>query len=63
MEDIEIDDDRFMSFCVKFECLGDYFVSELNDTADITTLKKLGSEGEKRQLREYMTFARDRSAW
>jgi hypothetical protein len=38
MEDIEIDDDRFMSFCVKFKYLylGSYFVPELNDTADIT---------------------------
>jgi hypothetical protein len=32
MEDIEIDDDRFMSFCAKFKYLGSYFVPELNDT-------------------------------
>lgn len=36
MENIEIDDDRFMSFCLKFKYLGSYFVPELNDTADIT---------------------------
>jgi hypothetical protein len=36
MEDIEIDDDRFMSFCVKFKYLGSYFVPELIDTADMT---------------------------
>jgi hypothetical protein len=36
MEDIEIDADRFMSFCIKFKYLGSYFVPELNDTADIT---------------------------
>jgi hypothetical protein len=36
MEDIEIDEDRFMSFCIKFKYLGSYFVPELNDTADIT---------------------------
>jgi hypothetical protein len=36
MEDIEIDDDRFRPFCVKFKYLGSYFVPELNDTADIT---------------------------
>jgi hypothetical protein len=36
IENIEIDDDRFMSFCVKFKYLGSYFVPELNDTADIT---------------------------
>jgi hypothetical protein len=36
MEDIEIDDDRFMSFCVKIKYSGSYFVPELNDTADIT---------------------------
>jgi hypothetical protein len=36
MEDIEIDDDRFMSFCVKFKYVGSYFVPELNDTTDIT---------------------------
>jgi hypothetical protein len=30
------DDDRFLSFCVKFKYLGSYFVPELNDTADIT---------------------------
>jgi hypothetical protein len=34
MEDIKIDEDRFMSFCFKFKCLGSYFVPELNDTAD-----------------------------
>jgi hypothetical protein len=26
MEDIEIDADRFMSFCIKFKYLGSYFV-------------------------------------
>jgi hypothetical protein len=31
--------------------------------AYISTLKKLGFEGEKGQLREWMTVARDRSAW
>jgi hypothetical protein len=36
MEDIEIDDDRFISFCVKFKYLGSFFVPEVNDTADIT---------------------------
>jgi hypothetical protein len=36
MEDIEIDADRFMSFCIKFKYLGSYFVPELNDTAHIT---------------------------
>jgi hypothetical protein len=36
MEDIEIDEDRFMSFCPKFKYLGSYSVPELNDTADIT---------------------------
>jgi hypothetical protein len=36
MEDIEIDADRFMSFCIKFKYLGSYFLPELNDTADIT---------------------------
>ncbi len=35
-EDIEIDDDRFMSFCTKFKYLGTFFVPELNDRADIT---------------------------
>jgi hypothetical protein len=35
-EDIEIDDDRFMSFCIKFECLGNFFVPELSDMTDIT---------------------------
>ena len=35
-EDIEIDDDRFMSFCTKFKYLGTYFVPDLNDMADIT---------------------------
>jgi hypothetical protein len=35
MEDIEIDADRFMSFCIKFKYLGSYFVP-VNDTADIT---------------------------
>jgi hypothetical protein len=29
----------------------------------ISTLKKLGFEGEKGQLREWMILARDRSAW
>jgi hypothetical protein len=36
MEDIEIDEDRFISFCFKFKYLGSYFVPKLNDTADIT---------------------------
>jgi hypothetical protein len=36
MEDIKIDDDRFMSFCVKFKYLVSYFVPELNNTADTT---------------------------
>jgi hypothetical protein len=36
MEDIEIDEDRYMSFCFKFKNLGSYFVPELNDTVDIT---------------------------
>ncbi len=36
MEDIEIDEDRFLTFCLKFKYLGSYFVPELNDTADIT---------------------------
>ena len=36
MADIVIDEDRFMSFCIKFKYLGSYFVPELNDTADIT---------------------------
>jgi hypothetical protein len=31
--------------------------------AYISTLKKLGFEGEKGQLREWMTVARDRSVW
>jgi hypothetical protein len=31
--------------------------------AYITTLEKLGFEDEKGQLREWMTVARDRSAW
>jgi hypothetical protein len=31
--------------------------------ADVSTLKKLGFEGDKGQLREWMTVARDRSAW
>jgi hypothetical protein len=35
-ENIEIDDDRFMSFCIKFKYLGTFFVPELSDTADIT---------------------------
>jgi hypothetical protein len=35
MEDIEIDEHRFMSFCIKFKYLGSYFVLELNDTSDI----------------------------
>ena len=35
-EDIDIDDDRFMSFCIKFKYLGTFFVPELNDMADIT---------------------------
>jgi hypothetical protein len=35
MEDIEIDEDRFMSFCLKFKYLGTFFTPELNDTADI----------------------------
>jgi hypothetical protein len=36
MEDIEIEEDRFLTFCLKFKYLGSYFVPELNDTADIT---------------------------
>jgi hypothetical protein len=36
VEDIEIDDDHFMSFCLKFKYLGSCFCPELNDTADIT---------------------------
>jgi hypothetical protein len=36
MVDIEIDEDRFLSFRLKFKCLVSYFVPELNDTADIT---------------------------
>jgi hypothetical protein len=35
-EDIEIDDDRFMSFCTKFKYLGTYFVPNLSDMEDIT---------------------------
>jgi hypothetical protein len=35
MEDIDVDDDRFMSFCLKLKYLGSYFVPELKDTADI----------------------------
>jgi hypothetical protein len=35
-EGIVIDEDRFMSFCIKFKYLGSYFVPELSDTADIT---------------------------
>jgi hypothetical protein len=35
-EDIEIDDDRFMSFCIKFKYLGTFFVPSLSATADIT---------------------------
>jgi hypothetical protein len=34
MEDVEIEEDRFMS--KKFKYVGSYFVPELNDTADIT---------------------------
>ena len=34
--DIEIDDDRFMSFCTKFKYLGTYFVPNLSDMEDIT---------------------------
>ncbi len=34
-EDIEIDDDRFMSFCTKFKYLGTYFVPKLSDKEDI----------------------------
>jgi hypothetical protein len=36
MEEIDIDDDSFMSFCVKLQYFGSYFVPELNDTVDIT---------------------------
>jgi hypothetical protein len=36
LEDIEIDEDPFISFCFKFKYLGSYFVPELNDTVDIT---------------------------
>jgi hypothetical protein len=37
MEDIEIDEDRFMSFwCLKFKyLLGTFFTPKLNDTADV----------------------------
>jgi hypothetical protein len=35
-EDIEIDDDGFMSFCIKFKYLGTFFVPNLSDMADIT---------------------------
>jgi hypothetical protein len=35
MEDIEIDEDRFMSFCLKFKYLITFFTPKLNDTADI----------------------------
>ena len=35
-EDIEIDDDRFMSFCLKFKYSGTIFVPTLTDMADIT---------------------------
>jgi hypothetical protein len=34
-EDIDIDEDRFMSFCTKFKYLGTFFVPTLSDTADI----------------------------
>jgi hypothetical protein len=33
---IHIDEDRFMSFCIKFKYLGAFFMPDLNDTADIT---------------------------
>jgi hypothetical protein len=36
MDDIEIDEDRCMSFCIKFKYLGTFFIPELNDRADIT---------------------------
>jgi hypothetical protein len=35
MEDIEIDEGRFMSFCLKFKYLGIFFMPRLNDTTDI----------------------------
>jgi hypothetical protein len=35
-EDIEIDDDRLMSFCTKFKYLGTYFVPKLSDMEDIS---------------------------
>jgi hypothetical protein len=35
MEDIEIDEDRCMSFCFKFKYLGTFFTPKLNDKADI----------------------------
>jgi hypothetical protein len=38
-------------------------LKKLGFEAYISTLKKLGFEGEKGQLREWMTVARDRSAW
>jgi hypothetical protein len=66
MEDIVIDDDRFMSFCTKFKYQGSYFVPDLDDTADITerisqARRLFGSD--KGQLQEWMPVARDRSAW
>jgi hypothetical protein len=36
MENIEIDEERFMSFCIKFKYLGTFCMPKLNDTADIT---------------------------
>jgi hypothetical protein len=36
MEDIEIDEDRFILFCFKLKDLRSCFVPELNVTADIT---------------------------
>jgi hypothetical protein len=35
-EDVEIDNDRFMSFCTKFKCSGTVFVPDLSDMADTT---------------------------
>jgi hypothetical protein len=36
IEDIEIHDDHFMFFCIKFKYLGTFSVLELSDMADIT---------------------------
>jgi hypothetical protein len=64
MEDIEIDEDRYMSFCFKFKYLGSYFVPELNDTADsterISQARKLFGSMNK-QLHVYSATNRSRS--